>query len=167
MAIPEFIRELRATAGHGLLLLPCVSAVVLDDTGRVLLGRRADDGRWDTPGGIPEPGEEPAAAAVREVHEETGVRCTVERLLLVRAEPEPVTYPNGDRCQFMETGFACRATGGVARVNDDESLEVGWFAPGEFPPLAAPALFRIGLALSGAPVWFRGAPGVPAPGEPV
>ena len=37
---------IRATAGHQLLYLPGVSAVVFDDEGRVLLGKRADNGRW-------------------------------------------------------------------------------------------------------------------------
>ena len=40
--------------------LPGVSAVVFDDEGRVLLGRRADTGKWSVIGGIPEPGEQPA-----------------------------------------------------------------------------------------------------------
>ena len=46
MATPDFIRELRESAGQQLLFLPGVSAVVFDDEGRVLLGQRADTGRW-------------------------------------------------------------------------------------------------------------------------
>lgn len=34
MAIPDFIREIRATAGQQLLLLPGVTAVVFDDEGK-------------------------------------------------------------------------------------------------------------------------------------
>ena len=60
MATPEFILQLRASAGHQLLFLPGVSAVVLDDDGRILLGRRSDSGRWSVLSGIPEPGEQPA-----------------------------------------------------------------------------------------------------------
>ncbi|MFE1953445.1 NUDIX domain-containing protein [Streptomyces sp. NPDC059524] len=154
MATPEFIRTIRATAGHQLLLLPGVSAIVFDDEGRVLLGRRADTGKWSIIGGIPEPGEQPADVAVREVYEETGVECVVERVVLVQALP-PVTYPNGDTCQFMDTTFRCRATGGEARVNDDESLEVGWFALDALPPLQEFALFRIKQAQSDGPTWFE------------
>lgn len=155
MATPDFIREIRATAGHQLLWMPGVSAIVFDDEGRVLLGRRVDNGRWSIIGGIPEPGEQPAACAVREVHEETAVHCVPERLLLVEAL-EPVTYPNGDRCQFMDICFLCRATGGEARVNDDESLEVGWFELDSLPPLEDFAIARIKQATGDGPTWFEG-----------
>ncbi len=155
MGTPDFIREIRATAGHQLLLLPGVSAIVFDEQGRVLLGRRADTGRWSVIGGIPEPGEEPAATAVREVYEETAVRCVVERVVLVQALPRPVTYPNGDRCQYMDIAFRCRAVGGEARVNDDESLEVGWFGTDALPPLKEFAHFRIKQALTEGPAWFQ------------
>ncbi|MFD5455543.1 NUDIX hydrolase [Streptomyces olivaceus] len=153
MATPDFIRDLRVTAGHQLLWLPGVTAVVFDDEGRVLLGRRSDNGRWSLIGGITEPGEQPAACAMREVEEETAVRCVVERLVLVQAL-DPVTYDNGDVCQFMDITFRCRAVGGEARVNDDESLEVGWFAVDALPDLNEFGRFRIKQALSDAPAWF-------------
>ncbi|RLU79949.1 hypothetical protein CTZ27_35970 [Streptomyces griseocarneus] len=158
MPIPDFIRDIRATAGHQLLWLPGVSVIVLDDAGRVLLGRRADTGEWSIIGGIPEPGEQPAAAVVREVYEETAVHCVTERVLLVQAL-EPVTYPNGDHCQFMDICFLARATGGEARVNDDESLEVGWFEPDALPPMEEFAVTRIKQATEGGPTWFEGAGG--------
>lgn len=154
MGIPDFIREIRTTAGHQLLFLPGVSAVVFDDDGRVLLGRRADTGKWSIIGGIPEPGEQPATAAVREVYEETAVRCVPERIVLVQTFARPVTYPNGDRCQFMDVCLRCRAVGGEARVNDEESLEVGWFPVDALPELEEFALFRIKQALTDGPTWF-------------
>ncbi|WP_209446179.1 methyltransferase, FxLD system [Streptomyces sp. MZ04] len=54
------------------------AAVVTDDQGRVLLGRRL--GRtpaWELPAGRIEPGETAAAAAVRELGEETGLSARV------------------------------------------------------------------------------------------
>ncbi|MFB8351080.1 NUDIX hydrolase [Streptomyces niveus] len=155
MGTPDFIREIRATAGHQLLLLPGISAVVFDDDGRVLLGRRADTGNWSVVGGISEPGEQPAVTAEREVYEETAVRCTAERIVLVQALPQPVTYPNGDRCQYLDITVRCRATGGEARVNDDESLEVGWFSVDALPELREFARFRIKQSLADEPTWFE------------
>ncbi|MEU7133338.1 NUDIX domain-containing protein [Streptomyces sp. NPDC046261] len=155
MPIPDFIRDLRAVAGSRLLWMPGVSAIVLDDEGRVLLGRRADTGGWSIIGGIPEPGEQPAAAIVREVFEETAVRCTPRKVLLVEALKQ-VTYPNGDVCQFMDICFLCRAVGGEARVNDDESLEVGWFDVDALPELEPFAVTRIKQAAAGGPTWFEG-----------
>ncbi|MEG3628310.1 NUDIX hydrolase [Streptomyces poriticola] len=154
MATPDFIRALRACAGHQLLWLPGVTAVVFDDEGRVLLNRRSDNGRWALIGGIAEPGEQPAACAVREVEEETAVRCAVERVVLVQAL-DPVTYDNGDVCQFMDITFRCRAVGGDARVNDDESLDVGWFPVDALPDVGEFGWFRIKQALAEAPTWFE------------
>ena len=71
MPVPDFLKLLREHVGHDLLPLVGVTAVVLDQE-KVLLHRRSDDGRWATPGGILEPGEQPAPAVVREVWEETG-----------------------------------------------------------------------------------------------
>ncbi|MFF5445759.1 NUDIX domain-containing protein [Streptomyces sp. NPDC012888] len=153
MSTPQYIRELRRSIGTQRLLLPGVTAIVFDEHGRVLLGRRADTGRWSVVGGIVEPGEQPALTAVREVEEETAVRCVAERVVLVEML-EPVTYPNGDVCQFLDTTFRCRATGGEARVNDAESLEVGWFAADALPPLEPFALRRIELARGAGPTWF-------------
>ncbi|MFI1939733.1 NUDIX hydrolase [Streptomyces purpureus] len=158
MGTPDFIRTIRETAGQQLLFLPGVSAVVLDDDGRVLLGRRADNGMWSIVGGIVDPGEQPAAAAVREVYEETAVRCEVERVVLVQTMHKPVTYPNGDRCQFMDVTFRCRATGGRARVNDEESTEVGWFPVDALPELREFSQFRIKQALADEPTWFDPTP---------
>jgi len=154
MATPDFIRELRASAGHQLLFLPGVSAVVFDDEGRVLLGQRADTGRWSVVCGIPEPGEQPADTVVREVYEETAVRVVPERLVLVQTLP-PVRYPNGDRCQYLDLAFRCRAVGGEARVNDDESLAVAWFGLDALPPLEEFALTRIKRAGKDEPTWFE------------
>jgi 8-oxo-dGTP pyrophosphatase MutT (NUDIX family) len=154
MGTPDFIQRIRATAGHQLMLLPGVSAIVFDDEGRVLLGRRADTGGWSVIGGIPEPGEQPATTAVREVLEETGVDCVAERIVLVQAAHKPITYPNGDVCQFMDITIRCRAVGGEARVNDEESLEVDWFSVDALPDLQEFALFRIKQALGDTPTWF-------------
>jgi 8-oxo-dGTP pyrophosphatase MutT (NUDIX family) len=161
MAIPEFIRDIREKAGDTLLFLPGVVTVVFDDRGRILLNRRADSGKWALISGIPDPGEQPAEAAVREIEEETGVHAVVERVLSIFTN-EPVTYGNGDRAQYIDIVLRCRATGGEARVNDDESLEVGWFALDELPPLGPIARGRIDLALRDEPTWFAPAAAGPA-----
>lgn len=84
MPTPEYILSLREKIGHDLLWLPGATAVVLHE-GRILLGRRADNGNWAPITGIVDPGEEPAAAAVRECLEEAGVVCEVEGLAGVKA----------------------------------------------------------------------------------
>jgi len=59
-----------------------VRAVVLDEAGRVLLVRHAYGSEgWGFPGGAPQRREQLVDTATREVWEETGVRCQVQRLL--------------------------------------------------------------------------------------
>ncbi|HUB37380.1 MAG TPA: NUDIX domain-containing protein [Streptosporangiaceae bacterium] len=149
MPTPEFVTDLRAHIGHDLLWLSTAAGVVLDDDERVLLGRRSDTGIWALPGGIIEPGEEPADAAVREIFEETGVIAVPEALAAVTV-CDQVTYPNDDIVRYLELLFQCRAHGGSARVNDSESIEVGWYALAGLPELSAGSLKRISQAVSGA-----------------
>ncbi len=148
MPTPEFITELRARIGHRLLWLSTAAGVVLDSGGRVLLERRADTGRWALPGGIIDPAEQPADAAVREIFEETGVIAVPEALTSVTVS-EPITYGNGDQVQYLELTFRCRSAGGSARVNDSECVEVGWHAPDALPPLDEKPLSLLNQALGG------------------
>ena len=154
MAAPDYVLDLRRTFGQGLLLLPGVSAVVLRGGPvheRVLLVRRSDNGRWSLPAGILEPGEQPADAIAREVLEETCVRVRPERLALLSTDP-PLSYPNGDRCQFVSMTFRCAYLGGEARVGDDESTEVAWFALADLPGLGRRDQRRLACGRSDSPV---------------
>ena len=76
---------------------PCVGLVLLNRDGLVFIGRRKreagpehvdDTHAWQMPQGGIDPGEEPYAAALRELHEETNVR-SVE---LVAEAPEWFSY---------------------------------------------------------------------------
>ena len=134
MPIPQFVLDLRARLGHDPLHLPGVTAVVLDDQQRVLLVQRADNLRWTLVTGCLDPGEQPAVGAVREIAEETAVRARVDRLLSVTALPL-MTFPNGDQTYWLDVAFRCQATGGQARVNDDESMDVGWFRLDALPDI--------------------------------
>jgi 8-oxo-dGTP pyrophosphatase MutT (NUDIX family) len=61
--------------------LTAAEAVVFDEQGRLLLIRRADDGLWALPGGLINPGETPAQAAVREIREEAGLVVEADALV--------------------------------------------------------------------------------------
>jgi len=150
MPIPDFVARLRAHIGHDLLWLSSATSVVLDEREQILLARRSDTGNWALPGGIIDPAEQPADAAVREVFEETGVISVPERLIEVTVSPR-FAYPNGDEVQYLDVVFRCRAIGGEARVNDGESLEVGWFATDSLPEVSTRTIAFIGNAMADSP----------------
>jgi 8-oxo-dGTP pyrophosphatase MutT (NUDIX family) len=149
MPIPEFVVEIRKMIGHHEMWLPGVTAVVSRGED-VLLVRRADSGEWTPITGIPDPGEEPAAAAAREALEETGVVITVDRLASTSVFPG-VVHANGDRASYLDLTFACSYVSGEARVADDESVDVRWFPRDAMPEMSDVMRQRISDALDGGP----------------
>jgi 8-oxo-dGTP pyrophosphatase MutT (NUDIX family) len=138
MPIPEYIRELRTKIGHDLLLMPAITAVVINDSGEVLLQQRADTGEWGLISGIMEPGEEPSHAVIREVHEETDLDVVPERIAGVYSGPDfLIRYKNGDEVIYLDMVFVCRSLGGQPRVNDEESLAIQYFPLDALPSMGA------------------------------
>ena len=107
-----------------------VNVVVLLE-GKVVLIRRGIEpfkGCWALPGGFVTYGEEPTAAAVREVREETGLDVAIEALVavtLVRDDP---------RALLLVPAYVGRVTGGTLQAGDD-AAEVRAFPVGELPPI--------------------------------
>lgn len=163
MPTPEYIKELRRDIGTKQLYLPGVTAVVVRRhaagaplrTPEVLLVKRSDNALWSATSGILEPGESPAAAAAREVLEETGIECRPLRVAAV-SDGGPVTFPNGDKCWFHDVTFEMGYVSGEPFAADDESTEAAWFAADAFPePFVQAHRQRIAWALDeGAPARF-------------
>lgn len=155
MPVPEFVLDLRRHIGTAPLWLSGVSGVVLDEADRLLLTRRCDTGEWAVPSGILEPGESPGPAILRELREETGIEAELVRITDVGVTPA-ITYPNGDRVQYLDVCFLLRHAAGTAHVADEENLEVGWFPTDALPdPLTDTSRSRIEKALAGNPeAWF-------------
>ncbi|WP_217183886.1 NUDIX domain-containing protein [Streptomyces sp. AC495_CC817] len=145
MPASPYIRSLRERIGHDLLLLPAVTAVIVDEQGRVLLARPHGDDRWALVGGGVEPGEEPAAAVAREIREELGVEASIGRIIGVYGgEGLVITYPNGDRCAYVTTAYECRLLAREMSLEEDELRDVAWFAPADLAALdMQPAVRRI------------------------
>jgi 8-oxo-dGTP pyrophosphatase MutT (NUDIX family) len=144
MAIPDFIRDLRAEVGHRELWLSGVTAVVVRGE-RVLLVRRADTGDWTPVTGIVDPAEEPADAAIREVLEETAIHAFPEHLVCVRAS-DLVIYDNGDSARYLDHVFRCRWEAGEPYPADGENTEAAWFALDALPPMTPLMTRRIRAA---------------------
>lgn len=102
----------------------CAITVVLDDAGeRVLLLRRhrfiVDSWVWELPGGYVDEGEEPEAAAAREVLEETG---WLPRAVEFAMSCQPM-IGSADSPQDL---FLARGAERVRQPEADETSEVRW-----------------------------------------
>jgi 8-oxo-dGTP pyrophosphatase MutT (NUDIX family) len=123
-----YMRKLREKVGHDLLVLPSAAVAIHDEQMRLLLCLHADKKIWVTPGGLIEPGEQPADAAVRETWEETGLIVELTGIMGVYGGPELVIdYPNGDKASYMGTIFRGRVIGGQMKPDGEETLDVRYF----------------------------------------
>lgn len=101
---------------------------ILTDTGGRILLLWQPRGKYGLPGGIVEPHETPAQAAVREAFEEIGVELALTHLvgmyhLFGGGRPEQVSFV-----------FGARIVAGVPHVADPrEVLRLEYVAPGELP----------------------------------
>lgn len=163
MPISDYINNIRAKIGGDLLLLPGVTAVVLNDRDEVLLQLRRDTTTWAPPSGGVEPGETIAECAVREVREETGIKVRPEAIIAVLSGEEyNVTYPNGDQLATVTTVFRCRPLDtSPPRVNDDESQDIRYFPIDGLPDNMLPRhRWMIRLALEKSPSPYFNPPSV-------
>jgi ADP-ribose pyrophosphatase YjhB (NUDIX family) len=129
----HFVQEWLESIGEGVpgYVTPkvAIGAVVGNDKGEILLVQRADSKVWLYPTGWADVGYSPAEVAVKEVEEETGVRCEPVQILGVI---------DGMRMGFTRFGmymvlFHCRAVGGDLQAHPLETSGVGWFAQDALP----------------------------------
>ncbi len=112
---------------HAAPPVPVVCAVI-ERAGRVLVAQRPPDKllplKWEFAGGKVEPGEEPAAAIVREIREELG--CTVA---VTRALPR-FTHDYG-RVVIEMIPFVCALAPDSPEPHPHEHVAVAWVTPAE------------------------------------
>lgn len=113
---------------------PCATgdAAIIDDNGRMLLIRRADNGKWAMPGGALAVGETPAQGVAREAFEETGWRCQPERLVGVF---DSRLCGQVSRFHLYMFVFLCRPLEQVHQgpLHTQEVLETAWFTEDDLP----------------------------------
>jgi ADP-ribose pyrophosphatase YjhB (NUDIX family) len=100
----------------------------IDERERVLMVLGRGSTRWGLPGGGRECGESYEEAAVREVHEETGIECRVVEPFLVRKRVSVSTGHHDERLHTLWVFFDGRYEGGTIRIQPGELNGAAWFA---------------------------------------
>ncbi len=122
-----YIKWLRSHVGNQLIYLVYTNAFVFDDENRLLVQERYDFDWVSVPGGALEPDESLLDCVRRETYEETGIECTVERLIGIYSHPRyNLLYPNGDQVQQWGATFVCRATSNSIKVDGRETLKASF-----------------------------------------
>jgi ADP-ribose pyrophosphatase YjhB (NUDIX family) len=130
----------------GNLGVGCSAAVFDENNERILLIRRADNGKWAVPGGYMEPGENFIEACAREVFEETGLRVQVKRLISIYTNPDILLeYPDGNRWQLVILHFEAKTLDGEL-CQSDETTALQFYAQSEISELDMGLLDRFRVA---------------------
>jgi 8-oxo-dGTP pyrophosphatase MutT (NUDIX family) len=151
--IDGYVKWLRSQVGHEMIYLVYTIAFVFNERDELLVQERYDFDWLSVPGGVYEPHETIEQAVLREVYEETGIHCQVERLIGVFSHPDyNLRYPNGDEVQPWTVGFVCRAVSNAIQVDGKEALQAS------FRPVAEvydrfPLMYQhaVDMALAGKP----------------
>jgi 8-oxo-dGTP pyrophosphatase MutT (NUDIX family) len=145
MPMSNYARRMRSKVGNDFLLMPSVTALVFDESRRVLLVRPSHrDSVWVAPGGAVDPDEQPQDAVVREVWEETGLLVEPTELRGVFGGPEyRVWYANGDEVGYMMAIYECHVTGGTLCADGDEIAEARYFTASELETVTLSRWARI------------------------
>ena len=123
--------------------IPVVCAIIIRDN-HILLAQRPEGKhlalKWEFPGGKVEPGEEPAAALIRELREEMG--CTVD---IVAALPR--SEHSYDRGTIEMIPFVCALNANSTEPEAQEHAAIAWvtldavagfdLAPADWPVVEA------------------------------
>jgi mutator protein MutT len=130
-----YIKWIRERVGHDTIILNASCAIIEKD-GKVLILRRGDRDTetWGLPGGFLEIGETAEGAMLREVKEEVGLDVAVKYFQGVYTKDRFDSYPNGDVAQVVLFVFVVEPVGGTLQADGNETAEVVYVDPREYPP---------------------------------
>lgn len=126
-ALPEAVRQRAVRAVSPSYTLGAQARVERSD-GRILLVKASYRWRWGLPGGLLDPDESPADAAVRETLEETGLQIDLvdEPLVIVETSMQRVNF-------IYDAVPAPGVDPDAIKAQAQEILELGWFSGDELP----------------------------------
>lgn len=128
----DYIQNIRKKVGKDKIILNFTCGI-LNQSGKILLQKRADKGTWGLPGGAIELGESALEALVREFYEETGIEVRAEKLLNVYTKYSD-SYPNGDEAQVLTILYLVSSENSISTnfFTSDETLELGFLIMGTY-----------------------------------
>jgi ADP-ribose pyrophosphatase YjhB (NUDIX family) len=125
--LPAPVRRTAVRLGTPGFTVGAVCLLQRDD--RLLMLRQPHRRGWSLPGGLLSRGENAAAAVVREVREETGLRIEVGR---------PVTVVVDSPLRRVDVVFRVRVHGEVGEQVGGEATTARWLTPDEIDEMDAP-----------------------------
>lgn len=115
-----------------------VRVLIVNEDKEVLLVRSwLGHQKWTLPGGGIKPGENPAEAGAREVHEETGLRVPQDQL------QELGTFPSGEKYTYTVACYlidVAKREPHIARHRRLEMLDIAWFPIKSLPKDCSPTV---------------------------
>jgi 8-oxo-dGTP pyrophosphatase MutT (NUDIX family) len=154
---PSIAAELRAgwmaqiVPGRAGYITPKIStgALCFDAEGKLLLGKRGDNGLWFIPTGWMEVGLTPAENIIKEVREETGIECRPLRIVAVRdtrlsfRNISGKTGHNPAVIHNIALTFLCETLSSEFNLHPLETSEAGFFSEDEVLNMVHPNIVPI------------------------
>ena len=127
-----YIEDMRKIVGHKTLIQCAGSVILVNEEGKILLGRRTDNHLWGYAGGAVEINETVEECARRELYEEMGLTAEELTFFCINSGPEAYyIYPNGDEVSNVEIVYLCRKYHGSLTPQKEEIEELRFFSPEE------------------------------------
>ena len=129
----DYIKNIRKKVGHDPIFMPGAGAIIYKQ-GKVLLQKRADDGKWSIHGGALELGENYVQALIRELKEEISIKPIEPQLVGIYSGKDfYFEYPNGDKIYDSLCVFLVEKYEGNLQKDDEEVTELKWFDIDDLP----------------------------------
>lgn len=129
----SYVGYIRKYVGKQAIFNPCAVGLITDGK-RILLQKRADNGKWAVHGGGMELGENSLDALKREIKEELRIDIKNPKFFKeYSGEPLHFKYPNGDEVYVIDICYLITDYDGEIDPDPEEIQEVRWFDVDNLP----------------------------------
>ncbi len=123
----DYIKDIRKKIGHAPIFCPGSGAIIYQN-GKVLLQKRADNGKWSIHGGAVELGKTYLQALTRELKEEINIKPINPQLMgIYTGKNFYFEYPNEDKIYDSLCVFLVEEYDGDLQKDNSEVTDLRWF----------------------------------------